>query len=138
MVAMKKIIALVLLLGGGTMSCAAVLQALPIVVAAVQDSAMILDVIERFVHSRPGKHDEVDAKIAKARAALMAALRTAQGIEKLDQAKVDAAFADFKAAYMELLVISGPLGVHSGEKLALAPGGLVVPEPVALTLKIPR
>lgn len=136
MVSMKKAVVLALLLGIGAGSCAAVMSALPLVVAAVQDSTLILDAIERFVHAQPGKHDEVDAKIAKARAALMMALRTAQGIDKLDQVQVDAAFADFKIAYLELIVVSRPLGVHSGEKLSLAPGGLVVPEPVALSLKI--
>lgn len=124
-----------------TIGCAAIVSNLPIVIAAVTDGIMVLDAIEDFVSkyflARPNKEleDKIATAMARTRSSLNAALRIAKGAEKLDQAKIDEAFAEFRAAYAELLALLTPLGVTSGPALRATPGGLAVPEPMALTLK---
>lgn len=141
-----KRVALVLALALSISGCATVAATLPTVIAAVTDGVMILDAVQRFVDAyfashptNPETKSAVQSAIDKARSSLNVALRTAQGAEKLDQAKVDEAFASFKAAYVELLAVVGPLGVLSGDansKMTARPNTLVVPEPTALTLKV--
>lgn len=122
--------------------CGAIISALPHVIAAVVDAVQVLDAIEAFVkryfveNPDPPRELAVGKAIAKARGSLNAALRVAQGTEKLDQQKVDAAFADFKVAYQELLALVGPLGVKPAGTLAASPNGLTVPTPMALKLKV--
>lgn len=126
-------------------SCAAVLSALPKVVAAVTDAAQILDAIEnfsdRFFLAAPDEANErkVRASIDRARLALNAALRATQGAENLSQDALAAAFADFRAAYKDLLALTEPMGVKQAapgaeQLMAATPGGLTVPEPMALSL----
>jgi hypothetical protein len=127
----------------GQVGCATVASNLPVIIAAVMDAEMILSSLQSFVDAffkvKPDEalEKKVRDAMARTRSALNAALRLAQGAEKLDQAKIDEAFADFKAAYAELIVILAPLGVSmSGSTLKATPGGgLIVPEPLALTLK---
>lgn len=122
--------------------CATVASSLPIVIAAVTDGMLVLDSIQMFVDTffkiKPNQDLEKKIRdgIARSRSALNAALRLAQGAEKLDQAKIDEAFAEFRAAYADLLVLLGPLGVQQqGSTLKATPDGLIVPEPLAITLK---
>jgi hypothetical protein len=126
-------------------ACATVAAHLPSVIAAVTDGVMVLDTIDRFADAYFSSHGadprtqaKVDGAIERARAALNAALRAAQGAEHLTQEQIDAAFADFRAAYAELLALVAPLGVRqgTGETLRASPGNLVVPEPLALALKV--
>lgn len=139
---MRRLAALLLTAVLAAPGCAAVVSALPAVVAAVTDAALVVDSIERFVtryfvaKPDPARQKDVEAALARARAALDVALRVAQGAEKLDQQQVDAAFAEFRLAYEELLVLVKPLGVSSGEALRATPGGLAVPEPMALKLRL--
>jgi hypothetical protein len=125
----------------GAVGCAAVLPHLPTVIAAVTDGLMVLDAIESFIdryfkrNLDADKEAKVRTAISKTRSALNVALRTGQGAEKLNQAQIDEAFKDFKLAYQELLALAGPIGVTSGDALSARPGGVVVPEPLALTLK---
>lgn len=129
--------------------CAAVASVLPDVIAAVTDGVLILDQIEDFVrryfaaNPNPEKEKALAKALAKARGALIAAQRASKGAEKLDQQKVDEAFADFRVAYQELrALVDGVPGFRvqkPGEpKLTAGPGELVVPEPEALTLKVAR
>lgn len=119
--------------------CAAVIAALPTVIAYAQDAAFILDEVQRFVdayfavHPNADLQKQVETAGARARSALDLALRSATGAQDLDQAKVDAAFAEFSKAWQDYLVLVGPFGVKSGApRLAAAPGGgLLVPEPLA-------
>jgi len=126
----------------GTPSCATVVSALPAVISAVVDGALVLDTIASFIRRyfaerpNPDALAKVEIAIARARAALDAALRIAQGAQKLDQAKIDEAFADFRVAYQELLILVQPFGISSGDKMAATPGGLQVPAPLAITLKV--
>lgn len=124
--------------------CAWWISKLPVVIAAVQDGMIVVDGIQVFVDSwfkqkpDPVLEAKIDAAVAKARYALDAALRVAQGSDDLDQSKIDAAFAEFKQAYIDLLELVKPLGVKpEGDKLAAAPtagGGLIVPEPLAFKI----
>lgn len=122
--------------------CATIVSHLPTVIAAVTDGLMVLDAIEsfaeRYFQRAPDadKEAKVRMALARARAALNVALRTAQGAEKLDQAQVDTAFADFKSAYTALLALVAPLGVTSGDSLAVRADGLAVPEPMALSIRV--
>ncbi|MES1205011.1 MAG: hypothetical protein ABUS79_03660 [Pseudomonadota bacterium] len=118
--------------------CATVATYLPTVIAAVTDGALVLDTIDKFVdryfESRPNPdlQKKADIAIARTRSALDAALRIAAGTKDLNEAQVDAAFAEFRIAYTDLMALLGPLGVSSGNALRATPGGLTVPEPLAL------
>lgn len=131
-------LAVCLPLGG----CAA-LSLLPTVIAAVVDGAQVIDAIADFVgkyfanHPDAATQAKIDAAIQTCRAALNTALRTAQGTDDLSNAKVDSAFDNFKAAYIQLLALVRPYGVaESGTAKLAAPQGdhLTVPTPLALTL----
>lgn len=127
-----------LLTAAGAPSCATVAAYLPTVIAAVQDGALVLDTIERFVdryfESRPNAdlQRKADIAIARTRSALDAALRAASGAKDLNEAKVDEAFAEFRRAYTDLVALLGPLGLSTGEGLRATPGGLTVPTPLAM------
>lgn len=143
---MKKIsvalLAVTLCFGSGS-GCAAVMSNLPAVIAAVTDGNLVVDTIEAFAnayfitHPNPEKQKEVSIAIARTKAALDAALRMVHGIEKINQAKVDEAFADFRVFYTDLVSLTAAIGVKTGgTKLLASPGGLTVPEPLALKLKV--
>lgn len=120
-------------------SCAAVISALPTVIAYAQDAAFILDQVAKFVdayfvvHPNAALQKQASVAEARARSALDLALRTATGAQDLDQAKADAAFADFRLAWQDYIVLVGPMGVKAGApRLAATPaGGLLVPDPLA-------
>lgn len=120
--------------------CAALTASLPVIIAAIIDGAQVIDAIEKFVdayfvsHPDPIAQAKVAGAVAKCRSALNIALRSAQGAKEVDEQKVDAAFNDFKAAYLELLGLCKPYGVKpAGGKLLASPGSLEVPEPLILT-----
>lgn len=127
-----------------TMGCAAILGALPMIVAAVTDAMMVLDAIEDFVtkyfaaNPDAEKQEAVAKSLAKTRSALNVALRTCSGTEDLSQGQVDAAFQDFRAAYVELSTLLGRYGLASqGDRLMATPGQpLVIPTPMAMTFKV--
>lgn len=122
--------------------CGAIISALPSIIAAVVDGGQILDAIEGFVskwfvaHPDLELQKKVDNALDRCRMALNAALRVAQGAKDADEAKVDAAFENFKSAYIELINLVRPLGVLSkGAELRATPTAdgksLEVPEPLA-------
>lgn len=127
-----------------TMGCAALGAVLPDVIAAVVDGQQILDAIADFVtkyftnHPDPAAQTKVDEALAKARGALNVALRVAKGANGVANAQVDQAFADFEAAYLELVKLCAPYGVKvtpgHGARFQAAPGALYVPEPLAVSL----
>ena len=121
-----------------TSGCAALMAALPDVIAAVIDGGHILDAIEAFlVGQHPSAEDQkkISEAIGKARTALNAALRTAQGTQDLSDEKIDHAFDEFKVAYMELMSLVRPYGVRMATlpsaRFATSREGLQVPEPMA-------
>ncbi len=122
--------------------CAGALAALPDVVAAVVDAGQIIDTIERFVanyfalHPDAAKQADVAKAIDKARTTLNIALRLAQGAQDAAVDRdVDAAFLNFKAAYIELIGLCKPYGVKETSmprgSLRASPGELTVPQPLA-------
>jgi hypothetical protein len=122
--------------------CAAIQKNLPTVLAYVQDGMLVLDEIARFApivfaaHPNPKLEAEVNAALAKARASLDTALRIAQGTADINQAQLDAAFAEFKQAYLDVTGLLGPYGLSVQGTALVARSGptpsLVVPEPLAL------
>lgn len=148
---MKKLLAPLLaltLLGASisTSSCAAAIAGLPAIVAGVTDAMLIVSTIDSFAKTYFATHPnpnpelqlKVEGAIAKVRSSCDIVLRVANAGEKLDQAQEDAAFADLKTAYSELIALVGPIGVHEeGATMRAAPGGgLIVPAPIFLTLKL--
>jgi hypothetical protein len=126
--------------------CAAIAKFLPAVIAAVDDAAQILDIIDTaagaYFASRPEdpKRAEYERAVIKARMALSAASRATKGAEHLTQEQADAAFEEFRRAYQDLLAVVGPLGIAApGGGFGVAPGGgVTVPEPLAFSLGAPQ
>lgn len=95
------------------------------------------------VNPNAGTQAEVAAGIDKLRAALALAAKTVDGLDDLSQADVDAALADFRAAWTELSKLLQDSGVVQKDgKFALAPHGAPerprMPDPIALHLKVRR
>lgn len=124
--------------------CGAVMSVLPTVVSIVTDAMMILDQIDSHVsllfEHNPAIAAETKAKVqaslGKARAALNALNRAAQGVEAADDQRLVEAFTAFREAYAELLVVVAPFGVQTasagGTFQVAAAGVLYVPAPLAL------
>jgi len=135
-----QIVSFALLLSPVAVGCGAIVATLPAIIAAVTDGLMVVDAIKEFtdtyfkVQPNTVLQDKVIAALTRAKQALNTALHITQGTEKLTQEQVNAAFADFRQAYADLLVLVTPLGVTTGDSLRATPGGLYVPEPMALTL----
>jgi hypothetical protein len=122
-------------------------RVLPKVVQVVTDAILVLDQAEEFsrayfaANPNPDLEKKVAKGIAKCRSALGAAQRAASGTEKLGQEQVDAAFADFRAAWVELSgLLAGIPGLQvqrdGAPMLSAAPGGVVLPEPEALRFEV--
>jgi hypothetical protein len=138
-----KIVGLVLALSVGT-SCSQLLPLLPTIVAAVQDAALIIDRIERYVDAvfaakpDPAAETAVRTALDETRVALSMALRASKGAADLGRDDAVAAFAEFRQAYVALLKLLKPLGVveanyaTTGEYAAARGAGLVVPTPLAM------
>jgi hypothetical protein len=121
-------------------SCAAVVASLPKVIAVVTDASLILNQIDSFVNGVFAVKPDAELQkkyavvMAATRKALAAANRIATGSQDLTQSQINDAFAEFRAAYQDLLALVGPLGVTTGNGDKAAPGTLQVPEPLALSL----
>lgn len=122
--------------------CATLGGALPEILAAVQDSQLVLDAIDAFVHqvmrskNDPAMLDKIEGGMARARTALDAALRLARGSKDLDDARVQEGFAEFQRAYEDLVVLVRALGVRvdaGGGRMQATATGLSVP-PAAVLL----
>jgi hypothetical protein len=126
--------------------CATVAAYLPTVIAAVTDGALVVDTIERFAdryfRSRPDAEfqKKVDVAIARTRSALDLILRTAGAADAHNQGDREKALAEFREAYTHLVALLGPIGLMTappGGALMAMPGDrLMVPEPMALTLRV--
>ena len=126
-------------------ACATVSSMLPHVIAAVVDGMGVIDAIAHFVgryfdrNPNPEAQKTIDAALLKCRKALNAALHVAKGADKIDQARVDAAFEEFKQAYLELIDLVRPYGVSmdSDEKETFSASAdgtrLTVPTPESIT-----
>lgn len=134
-------------------ACGGALAVLPDVIAYILDGMQVLDVVAAFVdryfvqHPNPVAQARVADALAKARNALNVALRSAQGAEKMDNAQVDAAFDDFKKAYLDLISLVRSFGMNvtttptGNMKATLSASGeeaLEVPEPLVFKKAVKR
>lgn len=135
--------------GVSGMACAPVVSALPHIIAAVVDAGQIIDTIVTFVgkwfaaHPDPEAQAKVDAAVVKVRGALNVLLRVANGVEDASNEKVDAAFEQFKQAYLELLALVRPYGVvpnasELSPKMTVEHGTLSVPTPMAFDPRVKK
>jgi hypothetical protein len=127
----------------GLVGCAGVLATLPAVIAYVQDAELIVSTIADFEKvyfaqkPDPTLQAKIEVGIARVRSAADIVARLASAGAEANSAQIDAAFADLKAAYVDLLQLAGPIGVTAaGDKLGATPGGgLVVPTPAVFLRK---
>jgi hypothetical protein len=124
--------------------CAAVLPLIPKIVSVITDAVLILDTIDTTVQEvfrqNPDIPDRTRAKytivMTKAQQALNSAQHTLQGTQDLDQKQYDAAFAEFKQAYTELLALLEKEGLMQNNMLGSGEGAVQIPQPEALTYKV--
>ena len=139
-----KHIALSLALSLSVAGCAAALPIIATVLRYVDDAALILQTIDDHADLFFTQHPNEELQrrytdvMTRARSALHLALRAERGANQLSDDEIDAAFAEFRDAYKELLRVTAPMGVRQatdpgdGRMAAPAPGILVVPQPLAL------
>jgi len=125
--------------------CATLPAALPGILSVITDGILVIDTIKNFIDTyfrakpNPVLEQQIDTVIARALSALQVALSLTQGVQDIDQAKLDAAFADFQQVYTQLLALIAPLGVtQQGNTLQRTAQGLVVPEPVIMVQSMRR
>lgn len=123
-----------------------VVEALPTIVQYVQDADMILDAIDRAalpvlaIKGDPALNSQYAESMDVARRTLQVALRSAQGGQELSKQEVDAAFASFREAYVNLTSLLQQSGLMNGAGTFAAASGmrnLTVPEPLAVTMTGP-
>lgn len=140
-----KLVLLCACLGAPLGGCAAVMPLIPQIVSIVTDAMVVMGIIDNaaqeYFRSHPNVDPMVRAKYVQAFQKAMVALNAAQhalrGAEDLDQKQYDAAFAEFKAAYQELLALLEKQGMMNQQYLSAAPGEQVyVPTPEALSYKV--
>lgn len=132
-------------------SCAAIVPLIPKIAAVVTDAIATIQVIDSAVDTWMDQHPNVDPKVraryeaayAKCVQALNAANHALAGAEQIDQEDFDAAFANFKVAYLELrnlLVMEGIARPGVDGELSVsavaASDAIVLPEPEALTYRL--
>lgn len=137
----KVTLALFLILCTATAGCAGLL---PGIILAAQDAQMILQNIQNFsdnyflLHPNTAEQNKINNAITAAGTALDGAIRTVSGIDNITQAQADAAFANFEAAYNDLLTVVKDIGVLSADVQATTKttsGGLNVPTPLIMLNK---
>jgi hypothetical protein len=101
---------LVAALGLATAACAPVIGALPQIVAVITNASATLQLIDSAVRAwldrhpgtNPALRERYRGAYERCLSALDAATHALSGADKLDQQEVDAAFAEFKLAYLAL------------------------------------
>lgn len=129
----------------GTTGCAAIMPVIPKIVSVVTDALVIMGIIDgavqEYFRTHPNTPPEVIKKYRtvynKAMNALNSAQHALEGVEDLDQDQYDAAFNEFKLAFIELKELLSKEGLMQGNALNASPGTtVVIPEPEALTLEV--
>lgn len=125
--------------------CKELIPLIPKIVAVLADATSTLQIIDTAVEEWFDQHPDVDPKVraeyrllyAKCHEALNGANHALQGAEDLTQNDYDAAFAEFKAAYIQLRDLLYREGIASTDgKLGAAGATVDVPEPMALTYRV--
>ena len=132
-------------------ACAPVIRALPQIVSVITDASATIQLIDSAVSAwfarhpdvKPEVRDQYRAAYERCLIALNVANHAAAGAGALDQQEVDAAFAEFRAAYLalrDLLVLERVATVAPDGRLSVDDGAdlIVLPEPVALRLQVVR
>ena len=127
----------------GCAAFAAVAGALPTVIQLVQDAVLVIDQIDSAARPFFEKEEnaeflkEYDEKMFVAKKSLQIALRASEGGKKLSDEEIDAAFADFRDAYKDLLGLLRDHGLMSEAGAMKASSGVSidVEAPLALTLR---
>ena len=105
----------------GCAAFGAVIGALPTITQLVQDAMLVLDQIDstaRPFFEREENADllrEYDRRMFQAKKTLQVALRASEGGQKLNDEEIDAAFAEFREAYKDLLGLLRDSGLMSAE-----------------------
>ena len=137
----KIILALFLSLCTAVSGCANVLSS---IILKAQDAQLILTTIQGFsnayffAHPNSSQQTAINADITNAETALDGAIRTVNGISDITQAQADGAFANFEAAYKDLLTLVAAIGVlPDNVQMATrtSTGGLSVPTPLLMLKK---
>jgi len=140
-----RFLVLAVCLGTPLAGCAAVMPLIPQIVSVVTDAMVVLGIIDNAVGEYFRSHPDLDPVVRaryvqafqKAMTALNAAQHALRGAEDIDQQQYDAAFAEFKAAYQELLALLEKQGMLRQQYLSASPGTQVyVPTPEALTFRV--
>ena len=150
---MRTIIALILAGALATSSgCAtfssSVVPVVTRILAVVLDAQQVVNsidqVVDVFFAGAPDSpfRDRYEKVLAKVNTSLNLIVRLSQGTQRLDEERVDAAFADFKVAYQELMALLGEMRLARpvGSTTFLASHGgaaaVNVPPPLALTFSV--
>ncbi len=118
---------------------AAVVETLPKVVQYIQDAQIILDQIDAAAQpilalkADEQLKQEYAKQLGNARSALQVAIRTTKGGQALSQGDIDAAFAEFKAAYTKLSTFLDTSGLKVNGLMSSPGGGVEIPVPLAVT-----
>jgi hypothetical protein len=106
---------------------------------------LINDAATAFFAAHPelsSARDKYVAIMTKARTALDAGVQALKGVTALDQAQIEAAFADFKTAYDDLVAFISSFGIatpsNPAVKIAVPPGShpVVIPQPLIFTYRV--
>ena len=136
------VLALAICLMPGCAAFQKVVSSLPTVIQYVQDAAFILDSIDRAVLPILSlqKDDQLTRKYANVmdvtRQSLQVALRSAEGGKQLSEDEIDAAFANFRKSYTQLLSLLQTANLMSTSgTMAAAPGAyqITVETPLAVS-----
>lgn len=138
---LQKLLSVLLISLSMSTGCAAVIGALPTIIQIVQDAMLILDDIDdaaRPFFERAENQallDEYNEKMLAAKKTLRIALRATEGGKRLSDEEIDAAFADFRDAYKDLLSLlrDNKLMKDKGALKAVNGVTIDVEEPLALS-----
>lgn len=130
-------------LPAATTGCDVLRAAAPIlsdVLLVIDDAQAILNIIDSAAKIWFDLHpDAADAKakyvkaMGRCRVALDGAIRVVRGSKSLDEGQVDQAFAEFRAAYVDLTALLAASGIKAADgKLGAGPDVVAVPEPLVM------
>lgn len=118
---------------------ATVVETLPKVVQYIQDAQLILDQIDAAAQpilalkADEQLKQEYAKQLGNTRSALQVAIRTTKGGQALSQGDIDAAFAEFKAAYSKLSTFLDTSGLKVNGLMASPGGGVEIPVPLVVS-----
>jgi hypothetical protein len=128
-------------------SCAAIMPLIPEIVSVIDNAFFVMNVIDKAVDEWHQNHPDADPRFfsdyrlayVKTETALDAARKAMQGSTALDQKSYDAAFADFKNAYADLVILLSNQGIaKDGKLMASGSYSIPLPQPKAMTYQVGR